>query len=89
MSVVLVSGGLDSAVLLAHEAVTHDVRPVYVRSGLAWEAAELRTLARLIAAPALASHLLPLTVVELPMRDVYPQDHWAIIGQRAVLRHPR
>jgi 7-cyano-7-deazaguanine synthase len=80
VSVVLVSGGLDSAVLLAHEAVTHDVRPVYVRSGLAWEAAELRTLARLIAAPALASHLLPLTVIELPMRDVYPQDHWAIVG---------
>lgn len=81
ISVVLVSGGLDSAVLLAHEAVTHDVRPVYVRSGLAWEGAELRMLARLIAAPALATHLLPLTVVELPMRDVYPQDHWAILGQ--------
>ena len=79
----LVSGGLDSAVLLAHEAVTHDVRPVYVRSGLAWEAAELRMLTRLIAAPALAPNLLPLTVIELPMRDVYPQDHWAIVGQRA------
>ena len=37
-------------------------------------------LARLIAAPALAAHLLPLTVIELPMRDVYPQDHWAIVG---------
>ena len=81
MSVVLVSGGLDSAVLLAYEAVTYDVRPVYVRSGLAWEPAELRMLARLIAAPSLAPSLLPLTVVELPMRDVYPQDHWAIVGR--------
>ncbi|MGD9902682.1 MAG: 7-cyano-7-deazaguanine synthase [Vicinamibacterales bacterium] len=77
----LVSGGLDSAVLLAHEAVAHDVRPVYVRSGLAWEGAELRMLARLIAAPVLAARLLPLTVVDLPMRDVYPPGHWAIVGQ--------
>ncbi|MGE0125562.1 MAG: 7-cyano-7-deazaguanine synthase [Vicinamibacterales bacterium] len=81
ISVVLVSGGLDSAVLLAHEAVAHDVRPVYVRSGLAWEGAELRMLARLIAAPVLAARLLPLTVVDLPMRDVYPPGHWAIVGQ--------
>jgi 7-cyano-7-deazaguanine synthase len=80
-SVVLVSGGLDSAVLLAHEAVGYDVRPVYVRSGLAWEAAELRSLARLIAAPFLGSRLQPLTIVDLPMRDVYPADHWAIVGQ--------
>ena len=64
------------------------MRPVYVRSGLAWEAAELRTLARLIAAPALAAHLLPLTVVELPMRDVYPQDHWAIVGQAPPTTRP-
>jgi 7-cyano-7-deazaguanine synthase len=81
VAVVLVSGGLDSAVLLAHEAVTHDVRPVYVRSGLAWEAAELRLLARLVAAPAMAQNVRPLTVVDLPMRDVYPPDHWAIVGQ--------
>jgi 7-cyano-7-deazaguanine synthase len=78
-SVVLVSSGLDSAVLLAHEATQYDVRPVYVRSGLAWEAAELRMLARLVASPALAGAR-PLTVVDLPMRDVYPADHWAIIG---------
>ena len=38
-------------------------------------------LARLIAAPSLAPSLLPLTVVDLPMRDVYPQDHWAIVGR--------
>jgi len=81
VSVVLVSGGLDSAVLLAYEAVTYDVRPVYVRSGLAWEPAELRMLARLIGAPSLAPHLLPLTVIDLPMRDVYPQDHWALVGR--------
>lgn len=78
-SVVLVSSGLDSAVLLAHEAAQYDVRPVYVRSGLAWEAAELQMLSRLIAAPVLAG-LRPLLVVDLPMRDVYPADHWAMAG---------
>lgn len=79
LSVVLVSSGLDSAVLLAHEAALYDVRPLYVRSGLTWEAAELAMLTRLIAAPAFAA-LMPLTVVELPMHDVYPPTHWAIAG---------
>lgn len=77
--VVLVSSGLDSAVLLAHEAAQHEVRPVYVRSGLAWEGAELRMLARLVAAPAMAG-IRPLTVVDVPMHDVYPADHWALRG---------
>lgn len=78
-SVVLVSSGLDSAVLLAHEAAQHDARPVYVRSGLAWEGAELRMLARLLTAPAYAG-LRPLAVVELPVADVYPANHWALTG---------
>lgn len=79
-TVVLVSSGLDSAVLIAHEAAQHDVRPVYVRSGLAWEPAELRMLSRLISSPAM-SGLKPLTVVEVPMHDVYPADHWALSGK--------
>ena len=37
---VLLSGGLDSAVLLAEEAARGDVQPIYVSVGLAWEAAE-------------------------------------------------
>ena len=79
VSVVLVSGGLDSAVLLAHEATQHEVRPVYVRSGLAWEAAELQMVSRLIASPWCAG-LRPLVVLELPMHDVYAADHWAMAG---------
>ena len=78
---VLVSSGLDSAVLLVHEAAQFDVRPVYVRSGLAWEAAELRMLSRLVAAPVMAGRLQPLSVVDLPMHDVYPPDHWALGGR--------
>lgn len=81
ISIVLVSSGLDSAVLLAHEAQSYDVRPVYVRSGLAWEPAELRMLSRLIASPALAPALLPLTVVQFPVDDVYPEGHWALVGR--------
>ncbi len=80
-SVVLVSSGLDSTVLLAHEAAQYDVRPVYMRSGLAWETAELRMLSRLLASPTMAGRLQPLTVVDLPMGDVYPPDHWALTGQ--------
>lgn len=78
-SVVLVSSGLDSAVLLAHEAAQYDVRPVYVRSGLAWEGAELRMLSRLLTSPVYAG-LRPLAVVDVPMHDVYPADHWALTG---------
>ncbi len=75
------SSGLDSAVLLVHEAAQFEVRPVYVRCGLAWEAAELRMLSRLMAAPGMAARLQPLTVVEMPLRDVYPPDHWAMVGR--------
>ena len=75
------SSGLDSAVLLAHEAAHYEVRPVYVRCGLAWEAAELRMLSRLVAAPAMRDRLQPLTVVDVPLHDVYPPDHWAMTGR--------
>jgi len=78
-SVVLVSSGLDSAVLLAHEASQYDVRPVYVRCGLAWEAAELRMLSRLLMSPVYAG-LGPLAVIDLPVSDVYPAGHWALSG---------
>lgn len=78
-SVVLVSSGLDSAVLLAHEATQYDVRPVYVRSGLAWEPAELQMLSQFLTSPAVAG-IRALTVVDVPMRDVYPPDHWALTG---------
>jgi 7-cyano-7-deazaguanine synthase len=78
-AIVLISGGLDSAVLLAHEARTRPVQPVYVKVGLAWEAAELRMLDRLLAASPFASAL-PLMTLEFGMRDVYPATHWAIRG---------
>ena len=79
-TLVLLSGGLDSAVLAAHEAQSAQVLPVYVSVGLAWEPAEIAMLDRLLAAPVFAGHVAPLARVEFTMRDVYPPTHWAIRG---------
>ena len=79
-TIVLLSGGLDSAVLAAHEAQTARVLPVYVGVGLAWEDAEVAMVTRLLQAPVFADRIGPLTRVEFTMRDVYPPTHWAIRG---------
>lgn len=81
---VLFSAGLDSAVLLAHAARENGgsaVQPIYVSAGLAWEAEE-RTAAELLlkSPPYNAPQMLPLVVLTVDMRDVYPASHWAIRG---------
>ena len=53
-TLVLLSGGLDSAVLVAHEAQRAPVVPVYVSVGLAWEPLELAMVERLLAHPSVA-----------------------------------
>jgi 7-cyano-7-deazaguanine synthase len=76
----LVSGGLDSAILcveLLHEFPR--VMPVYIRSGLRWEEAEIAALGRFlyeirderIDAP---------VVLEEPIADVYGA-HWSTAGK--------
>ena len=77
---VLVSGGLDSAVLIASEACEREVQPIYVTGGLPWESIERELLARFLAAYRGAHALLPLVELELPIRDVYPPAHWALSG---------
>ena len=57
MTGVLLSAGLDSAVLAAAEARTGDVQPIYVSSGLAWETEELAALDRLLATPPYAREI--------------------------------
>ena len=79
-TLVLLSGGLDSAVLAAQEARSATVQPVYVSVGLAWETGELAMVERLLAAQVFAVKMLPLLRMEFTMRDVYPPTHWAIRG---------
>jgi 7-cyano-7-deazaguanine synthase len=77
---VLVSGGLDSAILLGEMLRTHArAHPLYVRCGLYWEAVELGYLQRFLEAircPALQ----PLHILEAPINDVVP-DHWSVRGR--------
>jgi len=77
---VLFSGGLDSAVLLAEEAVREMVQPVYVGVGLAWEEAERAVVDRLLRASPLNGRVKPIVALSVDMRDVYAATHWAIRG---------
>jgi 7-cyano-7-deazaguanine synthase len=81
-SAVLLSGGLDSAVLLALERESFaPVWPIHVRAGLAWELAEAAAIARLLAAAPFAGRIEPLITLSVDMRDVYSPDHWAVQGR--------
>jgi 7-cyano-7-deazaguanine synthase len=76
---VLISGGLDSAILLGVALPRHRaVHPIFVRFGLYWEAVELAYLERYLHAlrcPALQ----PLVVLDQPVADIYG-PHWSITG---------
>jgi 7-cyano-7-deazaguanine synthase len=88
---VLLSGGLDSAVLLAEEASQaggEPVQPIYVSAGLAWEDAERRIISRLLAAPPLAGRVRPLVSLAVDVRDVYAATHWALIGRPPAYHTP-
>lgn len=80
VAAVLLSGGLDSAVLVADESRTQHIQPIYVSVGLAWESAELAVLDRLLARPPFEGRVLPLARLEFTMRDIYAPTHWAIRG---------
>jgi len=81
--VVLASGGVDSAILVVDEA-SHGrvVHPVYIRFGLAWEQVEEAHLRRFLAALPDEQGIQPLTVLELPIADVYG-THWSVSGTDA------
>jgi 7-cyano-7-deazaguanine synthase len=77
---VLISGGLDSAILLG-DALRHhpSVVPIYMRCGLSWEAVEFAHLERYLAAlrsPALQ----PLVILDESIAEVYG-PHWSITGK--------
>lgn len=80
-SAVLSSGGVDSAVLLAERADRDEaVYPLYIRKGLRWEIAELKSLKRFLRAIQTPS-LKPLTILELPMKPVYG-NHWSVTNKK-------
>jgi 7-cyano-7-deazaguanine synthase len=77
---VLASGGADSAVLLAEFiSAGSRVHPLYVRSDLHWEAAELAFLRRYLGAIRCPG-LCPLRVLRVATRDLDPK-HWAVTGR--------
>jgi 7-cyano-7-deazaguanine synthase len=77
---VLVSGGLDSVVLLSSFLRRRlHVQPLYVRAGLLWEAAEIGALKRVLGALR-SPRLRPLAMIDLPMADLYGR-HWSITGR--------
>lgn len=77
---VLVSGGLDSAILVGELARTSPrVHPIYVRFGLVWESAEEAAVRQFLAAlnePVVQ----PLEVFEIPLQPVYGA-HWSVTGE--------
>jgi len=76
---VLLSGGLDSAILTGGLAEEYRrVFPVYVRCGFVWENAEEKHARRFIKAlnhPALAD----LVAFDMPVDDILA-DHWSVTG---------
>jgi 7-cyano-7-deazaguanine synthase len=88
---ILVSGGLDSAVLLAEEHARSPgerVQPIYVSVGLAWEHAERRAVERLLASDFFAARPCGLVSLTVDMTDVYPPAHWAVRGRPPAYHTP-
>ncbi len=77
---VLLSAGLDSAVLAASEAQTSHVYPIYISAGLAWESEELAALDRLLATAAFRGMEAP-AMLTFTARDLYSPHHWALRGE--------
>jgi 7-cyano-7-deazaguanine synthase len=81
-SAVLLSGGLDSVVMMALErAAGREVWPIHVRTGLAWEAAEATAIGRVLDTAPFAGCVRSVTTLQVDMRDVYPATHWAVRGE--------
>lgn len=77
---ILVSGGLDSAILLGDALRQRaTVYPIYVRCGLVWEEVEFDYLRRYLS-ELRRETLRPLTVLTEPVADLYG-EHWSVTGR--------
>ncbi|NIP84598.1 MAG: 7-cyano-7-deazaguanine synthase [Planctomycetales bacterium] len=83
----LLSGGLDSAILLGHLLDSgYQVQPFYIRSNVIWQYAELAATRNFLDRIAQCSwptggDVCPLVELNLPLDDLYG-EHWSINGQR-------
>jgi 7-cyano-7-deazaguanine synthase len=78
--VVLASGGVDSAVLVADRSCRGEVvQPIYIRFGLAWEAVEEEHLRRFLDSLPADRRARPLVALDFPVADVYG-SHWSVAG---------
>lgn len=78
---VLVSGGLDSAILLAEmvEKQIPKVYPLFIRCGLHWENTELVYLKKFTNAIK-SKNLENLVILDVPVGDLY-KNHWSLTAQ--------
>lgn len=77
----LVSGGVESAVLLAEALRRYErVYPLYIRKGFVWEPEELKHLKRLLTAFA-REGLADLVILDVPVRALY-RSHWSLGHKR-------
>ena len=78
---VLVSGGLDSAILLAEmvEKQIPKVYPIFIRCGLHWENTELVYLKKFTNAIK-SKNLENLVILDVPVGDLY-KNHWSLTAQ--------
>ncbi len=75
----LVSGGLDSAILCVDLLRDYArVQPIYIRSGLRWEAQEMVSMRRFLEEVA-DIRIAPMVVLDEPTADVYG-EHWSTAG---------
>ncbi len=78
---VLSSGGLDSCILVS-ELLSRGrtVQPIYIRSNLIWESAELSTLRQYLRHVS-TERLRELVLLDLPLSDLYGR-HWSVTGEQ-------
>jgi 7-cyano-7-deazaguanine synthase len=76
---VLISGGLDSAILLGSLArQAQPVQPIHIVTDACWSAAEQQNLDKFLGEIA-CPPLRPLVRLEMPLGDLYG-DHWSLSG---------
>ena len=74
----LASGGLDSVIMLAELAENSHVFPVYVESGLVWEASEKKSLDNFLGSFG-NPNIEPVTHLRVPVGPIL-ESHWSVTG---------